>query len=222
MDAEQDEREWKQFTESIIEHSFGKQSTAMANFYRARSAGNYRMQMFGEPEPHGENQQNFGMRIDALEAFLKACLSDLELRMPKKEIQGHYDPGQQYEFYRDIKAILALAGADVMIVDAYLGLDMFDVYAQSISRSTALRVLTNKLPLDVLTVAQKYASGGNLALRTSVQIHDRLIFIGNRVWLSGQSIKDAAKNKPTYIVEQDATIMRPTYEDLWASATIVI
>ncbi len=222
IEADQEEKEWRNFTESVIELSFGKPSTTMDNFYRARSAGNYRMLMFGEPEPHHENQQNFEMRINALEAFLKASLSQLELRMPKKEIVGHYEPGQQYEFYRDLKLVLALAGADVMIIDAYLGLDIFDLYAGGIARSTTLRILTNRVKPDVLTVAQKYAGGGNLQLRTSTQIHDRLIFIDDRVWLIGQSIKDAATNKPTYIVEQDASIMKPTYEALWAAATTVI
>jgi hypothetical protein len=219
IEAEQEEMEWRTFTESVVELSFGRPSTMMENFYRARSAGNYRMVMFGEPESNHENQQNFEMRINALEAFLNACLSQLELRMPKKEILGHYEAGQQYEFYRDLKLVLAQAGADVMIIDAYLGIEIFDLYAGGISRSTALRILTNRIKPDVLTVARKYAAGGNLQLRTSDQIHDRLIFICNRVWLIGQSIKDAANNKPTYIVEQDATIMKPTYETLWASAT---
>jgi hypothetical protein len=102
-EADQEEMEWRTFAESVIELSFGKPSSTMANFYRACSAGNYRMVMFGEPEPHHENQQNFEMRINALEAFLKACLSQLELRMPKKEILGHYEPGQQYEFYRGLE-----------------------------------------------------------------------------------------------------------------------
>jgi hypothetical protein len=221
IEADQEEMEWRTFTENVIELSFGKPSSTMENFYRARSAGNYRMVMFGEPEPHDENQRHFEMRINALEAFLNACLSQLELRMPKREILGHYEAGQQYEFYRDLKLVLAKAGASVMIIDAYLGVDIFDLYAGGISRSTALRMLTNRVKPDVLTVAQKYAAGGNFQLRISDQIHDRLIFIDNRVWLIGQSIKDAASNKPTYIVEHDATVMKPTYETLWASATPV-
>ncbi|HUN86360.1 MAG TPA: hypothetical protein VMU48_18420 [Terracidiphilus sp.] len=74
----------------------------------------------------------------------------------------------------------------------------------------------------MLNVAQKYASGGNLELRTSNQIHDRLILIDDRVWFIGQSIKDAAKKKPTYIVEQDAANTRSVYENIWNSATKVI
>jgi len=41
----------------------------------------------------------------------------------------------------------------------------------------------------------------------------------------GQSIKDAAKNKPTYMVELSAGLvptMRRIYDDLWAKAATVV
>jgi hypothetical protein len=56
----------------------------------------------------------------------------------------------------------------------------------------------------------------------STLIHDRVIFVDKRVWLSGQSIKDAAKKKPTYIVEHDEPPMREIYERIWQSASVVI
>jgi hypothetical protein len=161
------------------------------------------------------------LRIAALESFIRASLSDLELRMPEQELQGHYDAGEEYEFYRDIKAILALATTEVLIIDPYLNDEMFSHYAEGINRSIKLRILTNNVPATTKTVAAKYAAGGNLSLRTTGAIHDRAIFIDNRVWYVGQSIKDAAKKKPTYIVEQDATNSRPTYEGIWNAATIV-
>jgi hypothetical protein len=69
---------------------------------------------------------------------------------------------------------------------------------------------------------QKYSSGGNFELRSSTTIHDRVIFADNRVWLSGQSLKDAAKKKPTYIVEHDEALMRPVYETIWAASQKLI
>jgi len=41
----------------------------------------------------------------------------------------------------------------------------------------------------------------------------------------GQSIKNAAKKKPTYMVELSAGLvstMRQIYEDLWAKAAVVV
>jgi hypothetical protein len=48
------------------------------------------------------------------------------------------------------------------------------------------------------------------------------MLIDNRVWYIGQSIKDAAKKKPTYIVEQDGGLVRPLYENIWNGAAVVI
>jgi len=84
------------------------------------------------------------------------------------------------------------------------------------------RLLSANLPSPVLSLAQKYASGGNFQLRDSKAIHDRVLFADNRVWLCGQSLKDAAKKKPTYIVEHDEPLMRAIYEDVWTKATPVV
>jgi len=59
------------------------------------------------------------------------------------------------------------------------------------------------------------------AFRSSNSIHDRVLFADTRVWLTGQSLKDAAKKKPTYIVEHDEPLMRTVYEGIWASATVI-
>ena len=108
------------------------------------------------------------------------------------------------------------------MIDPYLSMEIFDVYASSIPRSVTFRLLSNNVPSDVKALAQKYASGGNLQFRSSASVHDRVIFVDKRVWLSGQSIKDAAKKKPTYIVEHDEPLMREIYERIWQSALVVI
>ena len=222
MEAEQQERQWTMLTQSIIERSFGNTSSNLSHFYSSKSAGNYFITPFGGGTNHGLNQSNFEERINSLEAFLKSTLSELELIMPEKEIQGQYDIGDQYEFYRDIRAILGSATTDVMIVDPYLSTELFDVYADGINKSIHLRILTNNPPSSVSVVATKYAAGGKFELRTSAAIHDRLILIDQRAWFIGQSIKDAAKKKPTYVVEQDGTLVRPIYESIWNTAAVVI
>ncbi len=50
-----------------------------------------------------------------------------------------------------------------------------------------------------------------------------LCFADDRCWVIGQSIKDAAKKKPTYIVEHPSPIlMKGIYDPLWAAATVVV
>lgn len=215
------EDELRDFALRLLEMAFGKPSTAVDSFIRARSAGNYRMLFPGEPTPHSENQSNYMERLNAMQTSIKAALAQLELQMPEKEIKGHYDVGEEYEFYRDVKEVLALAKTEVFIIDPYLNDDIFNVYADGIDRSIKIRILTNKIPSSTTAIAAKYASGKNLMLRTSSEIHDRLILIDDRAWLIGQSIKDAAKSKPTYIVEQSAEHIKPTYEGIWARATVL-
>ncbi|MGO9449850.1 MAG: hypothetical protein ACLQDV_02215, partial [Candidatus Binataceae bacterium] len=69
---------------------------------------------------------------------------------------------------------------------------------------------------------KKYSAGGNLDFRTSASIHDRVLFVDDRVWVSGQSIKDAANKKPTYIVELDEPSMRKIYEPIWTAGSKLI
>jgi hypothetical protein len=48
------------------------------------------------------------------------------------------------------------------------------------------------------------------------------LFVDHRCWVIGQSIKDAAKKKPTYIIEVAEAEQRSIYEPIWKSATALI
>ena len=170
----------------------------------------------------GRIQGNFEARIKEYGALLKSLLAELELDLPEREILGVYEPGEEYEFYHDLKTILQMGTHDVFVIDPYADLNLFDIYAGGISRQAKFRLLSNKIQSDVVAVAQMYASGGNFSLRSSDKIHDRVIFVDERVWLAGQSIKDAAKKKPTYIVEHAESLMRAVYEPIWAQATVIL
>jgi hypothetical protein len=142
--------------------------------------------------------------------------------LPEQELTGAYEPGDQYAFYRDLKAIIATAAEDVLIVDNYLDTEVFDVYAEAIRPSATLRVLTSRPNDSLLLVMKKYASGRTFELRSSPDVHDRLVVADGRCWVIGQSIKDAAKKKPTYIVEVDARRMLPIYEEIWRRSTPIV
>jgi hypothetical protein len=142
--------------------------------------------------------------------------------LPEPEIKGAYKPGEQYEYYSDLTTCLKFAQKELFIIDPYLDDDIFNVYARAIDRSVRFRLLSANVPAGVLTLALKYAAGGNFEFRSSKSIHDRVLFADNRAWVSGQSIKDAATKKPTYIVEIDESSMRQIYEPIWAGASPVV
>jgi hypothetical protein len=222
LEAKADEDEWSQLTEKFVIRSFGSDGPNHLNFFRARAAGEHRALMYDEEVPHDRYQRNFEARHQAYESLLRSCIAELAIDRPDAEIKGTYDAGEQYEYYRDVTARLKLAKKEVFIIDPYLSREIFEVYADTITRGVVFRLLSSNVPADVLAVAKKYAAGGNLDFRTSASIHDRVLFVDNRVWVSGQSIKDAASKKPTYIVELDEPSMRQIYEPIWISASKVI
>lgn len=222
QEAKPDEQQWEQFTGKLMIRAFGSDSANVSNFSSARSAGKHRIIPYGGSVDHGQNQRNYEARLQAYEATLKSSLSELAIDLPEAELKGVYVPGEEYEFYRDIKQLIQQAQHDVLIVDPYIDTDIFDVYADAVPRTASFRLLTSSVPSNVLAVAKRYAGGGNFQLRSSGQIHDRVVFVDNRVWVVGQSLKDAARKKTTYIVEHDEPLMRIIYEDIWAKATAIL
>lgn len=216
------EEEWEHLTQSIIERTFGNPSSNMNKFYDARAAGTHFVVPYGGGMPHDQKQANFAARIQAYEALLRSCVAELEFLLPETDVKGVYARGEEYEFYRDVKAILARTVGDALIVDPYLSAEIFGIYADGIPRSAAFRLLTTNPPSDVVAIAKKYAAGGNLQFRETTQIHDRAIAVDGRIWVVGQSLKDAAKTKPTYIVEIDARLWQSIYSGIWAVAQAVI
>jgi hypothetical protein len=62
----------------------------------------------------------------------------------------------------------------------------------------------------------------NYELRKSSNWHDRLIFVDNTCWVSGQTLKDAAVKAPTYLIKLDAyDELRTIFEEEWLKATLV-
>ena len=52
-----------------------------------------------------------------------------------------------------------------------------------------------------------------------------MVFLDQRGWVIGQSIKDAAKTKPTYLIELNEpslTASRDAHEKIWKDAKSII
>jgi hypothetical protein len=218
-DAENDERGWKNLTLNILIHGFGKNSENVSQFHSAASVGEWYMGAMSEQMI----QRNFEERIEAFIATLKSSLAELELLMPEAEIAGAYEPGDEYPFYRDLKTIVSFASNELFIIDNYLDTQLFDVYMENVVPSVKVRVLTAQVADPLRQVADKFAKRGGFELRSSKEVHDRVIFADDRCGVVGQSIKDAAKKKPTYIVEHSsAATMRGIYEPIWANAAPIV
>jgi hypothetical protein len=135
-----------------------------------------------------------------------------------------YEPGQEYDFYRDLSSLIEGATRDVFIIDAYLGEKVFNLYVDKVPASVTARILFNNIRGNVEAVARMYARGRPLELRSSADVHDRMLFIDQRGWVSGHSIKDAAGKKPTYLIEIDEPLLnaaRDIHNRVWAGASVI-
>ena len=223
QEATAEETEWRHFTESIIETAFGNPSTSLSKYYLARSAGDYYVDLRDISPP--QRQVNFESRIREYESLLRSLVNTLELQLPEEDVKGTYEPADEYAFYRDLSSLFAAATNDILIVDAYLDERVFNLYVSKVPDATAIRILSNQIGHNVETVARMYAKSQPIELRSSGSIHDRLVFLDQRGWVIGQSIKDAARKKPTYLIELDEPLLtasRKAHNAIWAAATVII
>ena len=216
------EKEWKHLTESIIEDAFGSSSTAMNKFRQANLGAHSIDDPFVFP---ALKQQMFARRIEEYTSLLPSLIETLRLQLPEEKTQGVYGPGDEYKFYRDLSALVKEAENGVFIVDPYLAEEVFNLYVDKVPAARDIFILSANLDSNILIVAEKYARKRSLELRTSKSIHDRVIFIDSRVWVIGQSIKDAAHKKPTYLVELPqllATAVQKMYKTIWEGAAVQV
>jgi hypothetical protein len=221
QEMDRDEQVWKQVTEGAFVHGFGEGSHNLGHYYSARSAGVHNIMGVSEYQ----RQLNYNARIERFEATLLSSIAELESSLPEPEVRGAYDAGDEWAFYKDLKEMLTTAKADIFIVDNYLNTEIFELYAVAVQPGVAFRLLTDQLKGNLEAVARKYAASHSVELRTGLDVHDRHIFVDGRCWTVGQSIKDAAKKKPTYMVELSVGLvptMRKIYEDLWAKAIAIV
>jgi hypothetical protein len=144
-------------------------------------------------------------------------------------IQQVYGPGATYDFYLNFKQLLSSAQSTLLLVDPYLNEEVFDLYVSKIQAGVTIRILTNnaRCAAALPTVVSKYKqqNGMILEVRSSQQLHDRVVFIDtSQCWVLGQSIKDAAKNKTTYLAPLPSEIVDDKlkfYEDIWLNSTVI-
>ena len=222
QEADAEETEWTHLTQSIIEGAFGDPSSSLDRFFAASHAGsNF---PGGTRSAEAEYQHRFDARVKEFDALIRGLISSLRLQLPEDEIKGVYEPGDQYGFYRDLSSLIATAAREVFIVDAYLDEQVFNLYVDKVPVGATVRILSNKISTNVDTVAKKYATSRPLELRSTADVHDRMLFIDQRGWVIGQSIKDAARKKPTYLIELEEpslTSERDIHNKIWSAATSV-
>jgi hypothetical protein len=154
---------------------------------------------------------------------LHRVIADLETKVSPSANKA-FGPGAVYDFYKSLRELLASAKQSLLIVDPYLDENIFDTYLASVAAGISIRLLCGKSTAGLKPAILKFSTQTklNVEARSSSAIHDRVVFIdGRSCWVIGQSIKDAAKSKPTYIAPLDAPttdLKQSEYEKIWNSA----
>lgn len=126
----------------------------------------------------------------------------LEWFSPKKidTKEKIYDSEKPYDVYKDIKQIMKTATKEVFIIEPYLDVSIYELYIESIPSSVPIKILTKNPPSVFINVGNLLSKQRSLQIRESVKVHDRYLFVDDRCWMIGSSIKDAGK-KPTVLVK---------------------
>jgi hypothetical protein len=155
--------------------------------------------------------------------IIQRAIADLELQIPDSP-SSVFGVGEVYDIFRALNEVISSAEKSIFIIDPYLDGSVFDHYLTARKPEVSVRLLLTKKANELKPAVEKYISqhGPVLEVKKSRAVHDRVIFIDNYVcWVLGQSLKDAAKAKPTYLAPLAPDVVPAKlkdYEDIWAEA----
>ena len=124
-------------------------------------------------------------------------------------------------------AAVGSATKSIFIIDAYLDEEIFESYISNLPVGVSVQLLTSKYGMPLKPALAKYNQQYDTlaSVKISNEIHDRVLFVDNlSCWVMGQSIKDAAKAKPTYLLPLPADIAKlklSHYEVIWNNASVL-
>ena len=170
-------------------------------------------------DPVGTVERIAGYVTDTIEKI------KLELELEgRTEIGTAYSAGEVYRYFADLKQIMEKTTRDIMVVDPYLDGKTFDAYFRDCPNNVMIRILTRQYVDNIKPYIPKHEEqyGTRITLKESGELHDRLILIDcAECWISGGSIKDAATNKPTYLIPITPPILEDKiriYNEIWDRA----
>lgn len=151
------------------------------------------------------------------------ALSDIPKRAVTEQGERVYPPGSNFDVYKDVRRLVEAGKKEVFLIEPYPNEELFELYLDRLAAGVRCRVLVANPKGPFAVVAKKFTAkaGVILEIRKSADVHDRVLFVDDRCWVIGQSIKDAASKKPTYMTEmKNAPQMRMAYEPAWTAASL--
>ncbi|MFC7300296.1 hypothetical protein [Cognatiluteimonas weifangensis] len=166
---------------------------------------------------------NRSSNVGQILTTLHTAAASLEQSLPEPEGQV-FGPGAVYDFFRALNDVVSSAEHSLLAVDPYMDAQVFDAYLSNCRPGVAVRLLASRYAVSVAaaSVAFRQQHNANLEVRSTREIHDRLIIVDQlHCWVLGASIKDAADRKPTYLAPLPTELVAAKvalYEGVWANA----
>ena len=135
-----------------------------------------------------------------------------------------YSPDKEYDLYKELKKIFKEATRRVLIVDPYIDTTIYEMFIEGIPHNAKIRLLTTKPSVAVVQLGKKLRKKRPLEIVDSTLIHDRCIFVDDKCWMLGSSLKDAARSKPTMLIQISTAcneVFR-IYDALWKKGKDVL
>jgi hypothetical protein len=146
-------------------------------------------------------------------------ISDEDLVSLSTQVVGE---GDEFAFYRYVSDHIAEAEEEVFIVDPYVDKEAIRLYLADTPADVEKRILTDDPQGNFDGVAEKLVkqTDHRIEVRSTPKCHDRLLFVDDRCFLVGISIKDAGRN-PNYVVDfESVEHFREPWEALWTEADV--
>lgn len=164
-------------------------------------------------------------------SFIESFWPQIEVAMqPEAFTERIYDRGSQFDFHLDIRGLLNSASSNIFIVEPYINEDILEITLKDIPKKVSVKILTNihnsaqRGQFNKIAGMFRSRQTGGFESRECAEVHDRGIFIDeNEGWVIGQSLKDAAKSKPTYLVRvHDPAKLKRIYLRLWGTSNKIV
>jgi len=137
-------------------------------------------------------------------------------RPPRQEKVYEKTP---YDAYKGIQNIIISARKELDIIDPFVDDSIFELYLYDVHPNVNIKLITRNMYGKFKEVAKRFKiQKPNFEIKTSNEVHDRYLIVDDRVWVIGQSLKDAGM-KPLYIVElHDKYTVLDLFKKLWNRA----
>ena len=128
--------------------------------------------------------------------------------------------GSVFDYFDEVRKILALAMKDVLFVDPFLDADFAARYLPHIPAGIAVRLLGRERISSLVPAVKMFNQqhSTSVAVRSAPKFHDRFLFIDQSdCYLSSNSFAQGAAKTPVVLVQVNdlSASVLSTYEDKW-------